>query len=701
VVGVAEVELTVVREPFLPWSLAWLAPYIASAVMGVLWLYGYRRDLVYGLLAVAGILVSALTSTAIALRVFGEGVAVHVGADSLWIPWLGVGAGSFFDGLSTAMALVVSWVSLLIAVYSLKYMEGDPGYARYFFMFSFFVGSMMLLVVADNLVLMFIGWEGTGIASYALIGHWYTDEEEYWVGRPGRRVLGTPMYFEPSHSAVRAILFTRIGDIGLLIGIAALYLYAGTFSIPELAGTAAGWMASLAADGILAPLLLVLTLGAFAKSAQFPFHEWLVTAMTGPTPVSALIHAATMVKAGVFLVLRLTPILLAGYAALGGQVAGHLEAYFTVVAWIAVATALLLSIMALVADELKLILAYSTASQLGYMMLAAAAAGLAAVYGRLEPLEAAGEGVAAGFSHLASHAVFKAALFLAAGWLIHVAHSRFIDSMGGYARYMKLTALSFWLAGLSLAGVPPLSGFFTKEAVIDVAFKASTMLGLLAAATAAFTAAYIVRAAVRIFHLPPYEEGHGGHRPGEAPPLMLAPYLILSLAALAMGLGYQQLFAALARASALTLSAAEAVIKVVLTKPLTLGVLGGVAASIALVIILYMVLRVDFRRLVRESRAAAAIHGFLYDRMYVNPVIYLVFVGGGAWMARSMLELDMTIDFLYHAALVAVAAGAAGALRLASRGRTDYLLALYLLGLAAALGYALVAARSYLLGLIP
>ncbi len=692
-------ELEVIEAPLLPWSLSWLAPYIASAVMAVMWLYGLRTSRLYGLLAVAGILVSALVSTAIAFRVFGEGVAVHVGADAAWIPWLGVGLGSFFDGLSTVMALIVSWVSLFIAVYSLKYMEGDPGYARYFFMFSFFVGSMMLLVVADNLVLMFIGWEGTGIASYALIGHWYTDEEEYWVGRPGRRALGTPMYFEPSHSAVRAILFTRVGDIGLLIGIAALYLYAGTFSIPRLAATVEGWMASLAADGILAPLMLVLTLGAFAKSAQFPFHEWLVTAMTGPTPVSALIHAATMVKAGVFLVLRLTPILLAGYAALGGVVAQDLQLYFSVVAWVSVVTALLLSIMALVADELKLILAYSTASQLGYMMLAAAAAGLAAVSGVLAPLEAAGEGVVAGLSHLASHAVFKAALFLAAGWLIHVAHSRFIDSMGGYARFMKLTALSFWLAGLSLAGIPPLSGFFTKEAVIEVAFTASTALGVLAAATAAFTAAYIVRAAVRVFHLPPYEEAGHREEPHEAPPLMLVPYLALSLAALAMGIGYTQLFELLGFAAGLTL-AAEAVSVYFALKPLTLAVLGAAAGSALAVALLYMVVRLDFRRLIAENRVAAAIHGFLYDRMYVNPVIYIVVLGGGGWVARSILELDLTIDYAYHAALVAAAAAAAFALRALSRGRTDYIIALYVVGLAAALAYALIAARSYILELL-
>ena len=684
--------------PLLPWSLAWMAPFIASAVMAVLWLYGVKRDIVYAVLAVAGIAASAAISTVIALRVFGEGVAVHVAPNATWIPWIDVGLGSYFDGLSTAMALVVSWVSLAIAIYSVKYMEGDPGYARYFFMFSFFVGSMMLLVVADNLVLMFIGWEGTGIASYALIGHWYTDEEDKWVGRPGRIVLGTPMYFEPSHSALRAILFTRVGDIGLIVGIALLYLYSGTFSIPQLAAEAGSWLPAMAADGVLALGMLVLTLGAFAKSAQVPFHEWLVTAMTGPTPVSALIHAATMVKAGVFLVFRLTPILVAGYVA-SGAAAGDLALYFWIVAVVAAATALLPSLMALVADELKLILAYSTASQLGYMMLAAAAGGLLAL-SAVEPVEAAAEGVAAGFAQLLSHSLFKAALFLAAGWVLHVAHTRFIDGMGGYARVMKATALAFWLAGLSLAGIPPLSGFFTKEAVIEVALSASPILGVIAAATAVVTAAYTTRMVVRIFHLPPYEHpGHGGAHGGEAPPLMLAPYLALALATLMLGLAYPQLYGFLGDMAALTLSSSPVELALKL-KGSTIAVAGGAVAGVAVTAALYMALRVDFRGLIAGSGLASAIHGFLYDRMYINPVIYIVVVGGFAWLTRAMVELDLAFDTGYHLALVSLAAAAAWGLRAVNRGRTDYILALYLISLALTILYALFTLQGMVEGIL-
>jgi NADH-quinone oxidoreductase subunit L len=301
---------------FMPWSLTWLAPYLGSLAIALLWLAGYRGERLYGAVSAASIAGSAIVSTAAAYRVF-TGAPIYSVAAGEWFPWLGVTVGTFIDGLGAVMALVVGWISLLIGIYSIKYMEGDRGYARYFFFFTFFVASMQLLVLADNLVLLFVGWEGTGIASYALIGHWYTDEEKAWVGRPGRRALGKPMWFEPSHSAVRAVLFTRIGDLGLLVGIAYLYLVSGTLNIPELASKPEAWISELAVRGVLPLLLAILTLGALAKSAQFPFHEWLVTAMTGPTPVSALIHAATMVKAGVYFVLRFAPIIIAGGAAAG------------------------------------------------------------------------------------------------------------------------------------------------------------------------------------------------------------------------------------------------------------------------------------------------------------------------------------------------------------------------------------------------
>ncbi|MEB3773677.1 MAG: NADH-quinone oxidoreductase subunit L [Desulfurococcales archaeon] len=667
-------EAGYIVEGFMPWSLAWLAPYIGAFILALAYVAGSRNDKLFAGVSLASILASAIVSTMAASRVLG-GEAIYAKASGYWFPWIKVTLGTYIDGLSAVMALVVSWLSFLIALYSVKYMEGDWGFHRYFFFITFFVGSMQLVVLADNLLLLFIGWEGTGLASYALIGHWYTDEEEYWVGVPGRRALGQPMYFEPSHSGVRAILFTRIGDIGLLVGTAILYLTAGTIVLPELAQNASTWMAALAAKGILASVLLIFTLGALGKSAQFPFHEWLVTAMTGPTPVSALIHAATMVKAGVYFMLRFAPLFIAGALAGGGIVMEQSLDYFTIILALGAVTAFMMATMALVSNELKLILAYSTASQLGYMFIAAAAAGVIAYHGEVE---AALASVMAGLSHLVSHAVFKAALFLVAGWLIHVAHSRFIDPMGRYAKYMKLTALSLWLAGLSLAGVPPFSGFFSKELVIHYAEEAGIEPVLwLAVITAGLTAAYTLRMILRIMHLPPVEEAHG-HEPHEAHPLMLGPYLILALASLVLGLAWGSVSGVLSRASEVTLAIAESLSLAVKFTGLTYVVTGLVAVSLVVVAFLYMVARVDFRGLIARSGVARAIHDFLYDRWYINSIYYIIFVGGFAYIALSLYYVDGIIDLIYHGVLPAIGVLGAGALRVLHRGRTDYYLTLYI-----------------------
>ncbi len=660
---------------FLPWSLIWGAPYIGSLVIALLWLAGYRRDLVYGVISALSIAVSAIISSIAAFQVFSEGPIYSLAAGE-WFPWLGVTVGTFIDGLGAVMALVVGWISLLIGIYSIKYMEGDTGYARYFFFFTFFVASMQLLVLADNLVLLFVGWEGTGIASYALIGHWYSDEEKAWVGRPGRRALGRQMWFEPSHSAVRAVLFTRIGDLGLLVGIAYLFLVAGTISIPELASRPDFWISELAARGILPLLLTIFTLGALAKSAQFPFHEWLVTAMTGPTPVSALIHAATMVKAGVYFVLRFAPILIAGGIALGSNVlvVEGLRDYFMMLGVLGAVTAFMLATMAIVSDEVKLIMAYSTASQIGYMFLGVAAGGLL-----MQELEKAAGGVFSGLAHLVSHAVFKAALFLIAGWLIHVAHSRFLDPMGGYYRYMKATGIALWLSGLSLAGIPPFSGFFSKESVLKYVSEAHVpvllALGLIGAM---LTAAYTLRLILRVLHLKPVAGAdHGETRPGEAPRLMLVPYLVLSVASLVMGLFWGLLSEAYSRAAELTLSLgrfADLAFK--------LSSEALVATSLILIgafapYFVYYLSGIDTRRLI-ERGLLARLHGFLYDRWYINSLYYMVFVDGSSRIINALGRLDTAIDKLYHSLIPGAVSSLADSVRSLHRGRTDYYLALYL-----------------------
>lgn len=668
-------------EPFIPWAFSWLAPFIGAFIISIAWILRVKDERVYGYTSVLSILVSALISTYAAILVLSRG-PIYAGKDITWVSWLNVSLGTYYDGLSSLMAVVVSWVSLLIAVYSVKYMEGDWGYGRYFFFFTFFVGSMMLLVLADNLILLFIGWEGTGLCSYALISHWYTDEEDKWVGRPGRRALGYPMFFEPSHSGVRAILFTRVGDLGFLVGILTLYMVTGTFNIVDLATQAPSWLSILASKGVLSTLLLILTLGALAKSAQFPFHEWLVTAMTGPTPISALIHAATMVKAGIYLFLRLTPILLTGALALAttpnfDSVTAQLQNYFTVVAVLGAITAFMLATMALVADELKLILAYSTASQIGYMFLGAAATGILVGGG----VTTIAEGVIAGFSHLVSHAVFKAALFLVAGWLIHVAHSRFIDPMGGYASYMKLTAISLWLAGLSLAGIPPFSGFFSKEMVIHVTLNANLVLASMAILTAVLTTAYTLRVVVRVLHTPPYVEAKSGKHIEEAPPIMLVPYLLLAITSLLLGLAWPSI-------SEIYSKMAEKTLAIEVTPHIHLELATPTLITVALItltaltiIIVYYVLKIKVYALIERS-LLIKLYDFLYDRWYMNSLIYAIFLGGGVKTTSYVKEADLGIDNFYHTLIPDISSKAAWALRLLHRGRTEYYIALYLVSLA-------------------
>jgi len=665
----------------MPWALIWGIPYLAAVILAILYYLDIKSDKIFAWGSVLSIGASAALSVSALHRVLLDG-PIYAASTVPWVTWLDIGIGVYLDGIGAFMATIVSVLSLLIAIYSVEYMKGDWGFHRYFFFFTFFVASMLLLVTADNLVLMFIGWEGTGLASYALIGHWYTDEEDKWVGEPGRKALGIPMYFTPSHSAVRAVMFTRIGDIGMMIGMAAIYLLTGTFSIPVLAAEAAvgGWMAELASKGVLTAVLLVFTLGALAKSAQFPFHEWLVTAMTGPTPVSALIHAATMVKAGVYFMLRMAPVFLLGAAA-STAVAAQLTSYFVIVAGLAAITAFMLATMALVSNELKLILAYSTGSQLGYMFMGVAAAG-AAIAIAPHVAEAAGLGVAAGFSHLMSHAIFKAALFLIAGWLIHVAHNRFIDYMGNYAKYMKLTAVSLWLAGLSLMAIPPLSGFFSKELTLKSAEEAHlyTVLAL-GVLTAGLTAAYTLRMILRVLHLPPRKQGHG--HPHEAPPLMLVPYLLLAVAALVLGLAWPWFSRDIAKAISETLGVglemAEVteILKVHFTT-VTYATLGWVGVSMLAVYVLYMVVKYDFVALIQRNAVARRIHDFLYDRWYINAVIYIVIVGGFAGLSMILAGIDHVIDLAYHAAIPALFALGAGALRALHRGRSDYYLMLYL-----------------------
>jgi NADH-quinone oxidoreductase subunit L len=418
------------------------------------------------------------------------------------------------DGLTAIMLVTVTFVGGLIAVYSAGYMRGDPGYARYFAEISLFLFAMTGLVLADNFILLYAFWEGVGLCSYLLIGFWFT--------KPSA-----------ADAARKAFLVTRIGDVGMLIGIILLWsqfsengnvYYALNFD--QIFDSLSSAVPEGEFSGPLTAVCLLLFCGAVGKSAQFPLHVWLPDAMEGPSPVSALIHAATMVTAGVYLVARCTPLfVLAPHAQL-------------VVACIGAFTALLAALMALTQTDLKRVLAYSTISQLGYMFLALGSA----TFGGWSPIVAA-------IFHLFTHAFFKALLFLSAGSVMH-AMGNVIDMrrFSGLRRILPTTHLTFLCGAAALAGIPLLSGFWSKDEILATTAQAThtgpyktlyLVLLVSALVTAALTAFYTFRDYFLTFwgeeRIPP-EAGHHAH---ESPPVMLVPMIILAIGAVGIGIVFQ------------------------------------------------------------------------------------------------------------------------------------------------------------------
>ncbi|MFH1651682.1 MAG: NADH-quinone oxidoreductase subunit L, partial [Chloroflexota bacterium] len=426
------------------------------------------------------------------------------------ITWLTIGefefqVGIILDSLTVVMLMVVTVVSLMVQIYSQGYMHGDPGYQRYFAWMSIFTTSMLGLLLANNLLFMFIFWELVGLCSYLLIG--------FWFHRPSA-----------ANAAKKAFIVTRLGDFGFLVGILLLYNNTGTFDIAQLhelalAGAIGGTVLTWAAIGLFA--------GAVGKSAQFPLHVWLPDAMEGPTPVSALIHAATMVAAGVFLVARMLPVFVSSLDAIN------------VVAVIGGFTAIFAATMGLVMFDIKRVLAYSTISQLGYMMLGLGAAGTAVAMEGHISLEIAKGAAAIGIFHLFTHAYFKALLFMGSGSVNHATGTFDMRLMGGLKKYMPWTYWTFVIGSLSLAGIWPLAGFWSKDEILITALASQPMLFWLGMITVFLTAFYMFRAIFMTFH-GEYRGGaadeHGEHsHPHESPVVMVFPLVFLSILAIVVG----------------------------------------------------------------------------------------------------------------------------------------------------------------------
>jgi NADH-quinone oxidoreductase subunit L len=501
--------------------MVWVLPFIGAALIPAI---AKARNRIINYVAVGFALASAIFAvTLLPLGIEGG----HVHSQINWIPILNIQAGVLADSLSIIMTNIVAWISFLIFVYSVGYMHGDKNLTRYWFFMLFFIGSMQLIVLSDNLLMVFFGWEGVGLASFALIGFWYHDRKKDFVGTPGHYAGGIQMWASPSHAGLKAFLMTKAGDIMMLSGMFLIFAYAGTFGFTELLQDQT-WAAEMAKNNLLVPAGVLIFGGAIGKSAQFPLNEWLLEAMTGPTPVSALIHAATMVKAGVFLVARIGPLFFAVSALNSSQ-------FFEVVAWVGAITAFLLATQALVNPEIKKVLAYSTGSQIGLMMMGLGIAGLSSSFV---------DGYTSGFFHLMSHAMFKASLFMGAGAVLHAVGSRFMTDMGGLKSKMKKTFLFMMMAGLSLAAAPFItSGFWSKDAilasVLESGYQYSWILFAVAVMVSFMTAFYTFRMLGMTFFGNKskfIQETESRHHIHEVGPIMWVPFAILAVASIAVGL---------------------------------------------------------------------------------------------------------------------------------------------------------------------
>ena len=636
---------------FAPASLAWLVWILPFAAALIIPAVGKASKHSTGYVAVGFALMSAI-SAALLLPVALDAGEVH--DQIMWIEAIGLKAGILADPLAVIMANVVGWISFLIMVYSTGYMKGDRDIVRFWFWMMFFIGSMQLIVLSDNLLQVFFGWEGVGLASYALISFWYRDKKKDHVGQEGRTTLGLLDYYSPTHAGMKAFIMTKIGDVMMLAGMFLIFFYAGTFGFRELT-TDTAWAVTMSAEGFLIPAAVLLFGGAIGKSAQFPLNEWLLEAMTGPTAVSALIHAATMVKAGVFLVARLGPL----FFALGA--AGILaDQFFEIVAWVGAITALLLASQALVNPEIKKVLAYSTGSQIGYMMMALGIAGLSDQFV---------DGYTAGFFHLISHAMFKASLFMAAGSLLHVVGSRFMTDMGALRKHMKKTFIFMWAAGLGLMGAPFITtGFWSKDAVFAAVYESSSEWALplfaIAVFTAVITAFYTTRMMGMVFfgpkssHVKKMEsEGHHIH---EAPMSMWIPYGILAVMTIGvgvMGLAFEgelhHLFTEYLDHSfgihtehAVAGEELGGFLAGVNPAALTAS-LAAFAIGIILGYVFYIGRFVDAGRFVNSNIFFYSIHKFLLNRWYLNAMVYWCFVVAPLWVARGVFRYfeRTTIDY--------------------------------------------------------
>jgi NADH-quinone oxidoreductase subunit L len=482
-----------------------LLPFFMFLLLG---LAGHKlKPKLSGLIGTGGLAVITILSYITAYKYFFTSEKVDgafqkiTAANSTWLQFtdkLHIDMGVLLDPISVMMLVVITTVSFMVHIYSLGYMKGEKGFERFFAFLSLFSFSMLGLVLATNIFQMYIFWELVGVSSFLLIGFYYE---------------------KPSavRASKKAFIVTRFADLGFLIGILILSFNTKTFDFitltnPTGPAIAQGGGIAFLGLSVMTWSMIFVFMGGVGKSAMFPFHIWLPDAMEGPTPVSALIHAATMVVAGVYLVARMFPIY-----ALSAPVA------LEVVAYVGAFSSLFAAIIACTQTDIKRVLAYSTMSQIGYMMLALGVSG----YGGHEGL-----GYMASMFHLFTHAMFKALLFLGAGAIIHAVHSNHMTEMGGLRKYLPITHMTFLIACLTIAGIPPFSAFFSKDEILAAAFHSNKLIFAVEYAVAGLTAFYMFRLYFSVFW---GKETHYHHTPHEAPATMTIPLIILAIGSAVTG----------------------------------------------------------------------------------------------------------------------------------------------------------------------
>lgn len=516
--------------------------------------------------------------------------------------WLHIDLGIMLDPISVMMLVVITTVSSMVHLYSLGYMHGEVGFQRYYAFLSLFTFSMLGLVVATNIFQMYIFWELVGVSSYLLIGFYYTRQSAVAASK-------------------KAFIVTRFADLGFLLGILLLSYYTKTFDFAtltsgevSLVGTTAG--KTFLGISVASWAMILVFMGGAGKSAMFPLHIWLPDAMEGPTPVSALIHAATMVVAGVYLVARLFPM----YCAV--------PEVLELITWVGAITALYAAVVACVQTDIKRVLAFSTISQIAFMMVALGVASDVDLH--------TGLGYMASMFHLFTHAMFKALLFLGAGCIIHAVHSNEMSEMGNLRKYMPVTHITFLIACLAIAGIPPFSGFFSKDEILTAAFEKSAFWGVWMTAVAGLTAFYMFRLYYRIFwwSKPSYEH----HTPHEAPAAMYLPLVFLALVTCVAGfIPFGEFVSVNGEAYHIHLDWSVATTSIIVT-----------VAAIALATWMYLSENTKPKALADKFRAlhTAAYHRFYMDELYMwvtHKVIFQRICRPIAWFDRHIVDGTMNM----------------------------------------------------------